>query len=436
MKPRIKIVAVTENKDTPCWPYMNYDFGKKLATVTDPILKSNPEMDFDIVTYTERAEAERDYEADKEKYDGVLVLLMTCWKGIDSFYCRKAKEGLPVIVADVPYCGSGSILRVTSGVIRSEKLPVPMIASTDVQDIADAVRLFYVIAMMKKAKLLVVSNRPNFKVQEAYTEVWGCEFINRTAAELNAYFAETTEEAARPIADKWIQNAVDIREATDADILESARLYLAIDRMKKELSADAVTIACLELSYNGQYDENAHMYPCLSHYEMLTRGEIAVCEADLAATITSLVFHYLAGRPGFVSDPIVDTSKNEIIYSHCVACPKVYGCHDERCCKYNIRSHAEDDRGASVEVLFPSDEKLTTAMIYPAYAAIHSSYSKGSIDLPEACRSKLVASADAEKILENWASGSWHRVTVFGDYRKELMRLFKMKELVVTEEDK
>src|SRR5574337_693990 len=31
------------------------------------------------------------------------------------------------------------------------------------------------------------------------------------------------------------------------------------------------------------------------------------------------------GRPGYISDPVIDTSKNQIIYAHCVAPTKVFG---------------------------------------------------------------------------------------------------------------
>lgn len=77
-------------------------------------------------------------------------------------------------------------------------------------------------------------------------------------------------------------------------------------------------------------------------------------------------------------------------------------------------------------------------MIYPkeqAPTVIHSSESVGNVGLQEACRSKLAAKAEAENILYNWNAG-WHRVTVFSDCRKQLMNLFKMKGLTVTQEDK
>ena len=31
------------------------------------------------------------------------------------------------------------------------------------------------------------------------------------------------------------------------------------------------------------------------------------------------------GRPGFISDPVIDTSKRQIIYAHCVASNRAFG---------------------------------------------------------------------------------------------------------------
>jgi hypothetical protein len=106
---------------------------------------------------------------------------MTNWLKIDEFYINQSKEGLPTVVCDVPYCGSGSMLEKTSPLIRSGGFPVPMVSSFNYNDIADAARLFAVIKKMKEAKILVVKNRAQEEVQAAAHATWGCTFINKTA---------------------------------------------------------------------------------------------------------------------------------------------------------------------------------------------------------------------------------------------------------------
>ena len=60
-------------------------------------------------------------------------------------------------------------------------------------------------------------------------------------------------------------------------------------------------------------------YPCLGFMQMLDDGGQGVCEAMPDDTVSMLMARILTGRPGFVSDPALDTSKNQIVYAHCGA---------------------------------------------------------------------------------------------------------------------
>ncbi|MBQ9082474.1 MAG: hypothetical protein IJY28_03120, partial [Clostridia bacterium] len=148
MKTRVKVAIQMKPRNVPGWPCINYDYDKELLRITGPLFARNPEIDFDLCKYTSLDAAKADYERDLKNYDGVLVLMMTNWTRLDQFYIQQSRTGLPVIVADVPYCGSGGMLEVTSPTIRSGGFPVPMVASLNYNDIADAAALFGVIKKM------------------------------------------------------------------------------------------------------------------------------------------------------------------------------------------------------------------------------------------------------------------------------------------------
>lgn len=434
---KIKVVVQAKKENVPGWPHINFGYEKETERIMSVVRAYNPDAEFDVFKYNSKDEAAAVYESDKATYDGVLVLLMTNWIRLDEFYARKSKDGIPCAVADVPFCGSGSTLSGTSPMIRNEKLPVPLEASTDYADIARLARTLVVNAKLKQTTVLVVKNDVENEIESAAEKRFGIKFINKTAADLMAIFDSTDDNEAAAMAEKWTGGAVKTVEPSHSDIIESAKIYLAIKKMIKETGADAVTIACLELSYNDVYGKSRHMYPCLSHFQMADDGELGVCEADIDSTVSSLITLYLTGKHGFVSDPVVDTSSNEIIYAHCVACRKVFGVSSSKVCDYYIRSHAEDQLGASVQVIFPAGEKLTTINMSNAdnWACIHSSVSVGNAGGDAGCRSKLVASCNARALLENWMP-MWHRVTVFGDYRQDFINLFKLKGLNICEEDK
>ena len=437
METRVKVAVQRKGKDVPGWPCINYDYEKELKRVMDVVRAENPETAFDVAFYTAPEQAQADYEEDCTKYDGVLLLLMTNWIGVDRFYIEQSRTGLPVIAAGVPFCGDGAALVTAANMIRDGDYPVPLISSRDYRDVARAARLFYAMKRLRESKILVVNNTPNRKLQERATEIWGCSFVNMTSADLMRHFTAAPKEEAEAQADRWIAEAAAVREPSREDVVEGARVYLALEAMKAECGADAVTVHCLGLSYGDSYGKGKRFYPCLAFYQMNNDGEIGVCEADIHSTIISMLTRYLTGRPGYVSDPVIDTSSNQIIYAHCVAPSKVFGQNDPRTAQMFIRSHAEDKKGASVQVIFPEGEKLTTVQqnITQGWATVHSSVSCGNVGGDNGCRSKLAATCNAEAMLHKWMP-LWHRVTVFGDYRREMEYLFRMKGFRIIEEDK
>lgn len=437
MVTKVKVAVQKKAEGVPGWPHINFDYEKELTRVMDIVRAENPDTEFDISMYSNVEQAKADYEEDKKRYDGVLVLLMTNWLKIDQFYCMQAETGLPVIVADVPFCGSGSILAETSPLIREKNLPVALLGSKDYREIAWNVKIFSALKKVRESTILVVKNEPNLESEQAAQRIWGCRFVNLNSEELMKYFREIPDSEAEQTAEKWKREALKVMEPSDDDILESARLHHAILKAKEKYHADAVTIDCLELGYHDTYHANRHMYPCLSYYQMNEDGMVGVCEADINSTVMSMLILYLTGRPGYVSDPVMDTSSDQITYAHCVACRKVFGKEDKRTCQYYIRSHAEDQMGASVQVIFPEGEPLTTVNLnhVEGWASIHSGVSTGNAFGDAGCRSKLVAKVNAYALLKNWMP-QWHRVTVFGEYREVFKNLFRIKGLAIHEEDR
>jgi len=166
---------------------------------------------------------------------------------------------------------------------------------------------------------------------------------------------EKEREEIEKYKDKWIKEALKVVEPAEEEILKSARMHLALKKAMEDKKADAVTVDCLGLYYSGKL----FAYPCLSFFQLNNEGLTGVCEADLDSTITQLLIRYLTGRPGYVSDPVIDTATNQIIYAHCVATNKVYG-PDGLSNSYIIRSHTEDQKGTSVQSLMPTGEIVTT----------------------------------------------------------------------------
>jgi hypothetical protein len=159
-----------------------------------------------------------------------------------------------------------------------------------------------------------------------------------------------------------------------------------------------------------------------------------VCEADLQSTMTQLLITGYSARPGFVSDPTFDTSRNEVIHAHCVAATRMLGIGGPAS-PYILRSHMEDNKGVSVQVEMPVRETITCAKFAdPGKFLVSTGEVSANIDAPRGCRTKIVTRvADARKLVEGWSAGL-HRVIFYGDHMEAARRMGRMMGFQVVQE--
>lgn len=438
MKTRIRVVFTDMIKDKPSWPYINYDVKKRMAEVMPCLEKAFPDVEFSPVLYATREEAEKGYaENEQGRFDGWVVYQSSLWAWISLFYAENVR---PVVIANEMYSGCGEFLS-TRSIIEAKNLPVATVSSSNFSDVVAAVRLLDVMARMRRARILVFTNDTvapfgmDAARREAVRDVFGTELIYKSGADLNAVYQTIPEADAVPVRDRWMAEAKAVVEPGADEILKSARLYLAVKKIVADEKADAVSIDCLSLFYAGAIDA----YPCLTFFQLNNDGATGVCEGDVHSTLAQLLFRYLTGQPAYVSDPVVDEAAGQIIYAHCVATNRPLG-PDGPCCPYIIRSHAEDRRGASVQSLLPLGQTVTTIALSAANKAmgLHTARTVANVDDDKACRTKLAAEVDTDKLLEKYHAElfGWHQVTCYGDHRRAMKQLARLYALRCIEQDR
>ena len=179
-------------------------------------------------------------------------------------------------------------------------------------------------------------------------------------------------------------------------------------------------------------------YPCLGFMQLLNDGKQGVCEAMPDDTLSMMMARILTGRPGFVSDPALDTSKNQIVYAHCVGNTTPFGPQGQSN-GYRIRTlHNRDPRGCCSESLLPSGYMTTTFRTNATRKELilHQAKAVGTLDSEYGCRSKLIGevTGDIGKLFDQWDKFGWHRVTVYGDVKEPLTEFGKALGLEVIEE--
>jgi L-fucose isomerase-like protein len=259
---------------------------------------------------------------------------------------------------------------------------------------------------------------------------FGAVVVSVLPDRLNAAYKAVGEDAAIAEMHEWKTGAERVIEPSDATIADAGRLYLAIRSVMDEERAQAVTINCLGL-FGAKV---LPAYPCLAFAKLNDLGLTGVCEADMDSTLTQLMLTYAFGVPGFVSDPVIDTSNNTVIHAHCVSATRMDGPSGPRA-PYIIRSHLEDNKGASLQVKMRIGQVITMAKLVHLDTML---VSTGTIadtpDVDRGCRTKITTKvADARKVLRHY-TGGLHRVIAYGDRMAALDDLATLIGLKVVQE--
>ena len=426
-KPKIRLVFTHIPPDTPTWPNIGYDYEGRKKELTQRLGKACPGVEFLPATAQNDNDAKKILESDKE-VDGYLVYLLGIWTGAPKAI---AASGRPTILVDDLYAGSGEFLIVYADAQR-KGWKVTGVSSADFEDVVRAVRCFECIKKLQHSVILRIGGGFGC-TPEAVEQVLGTRVLLKTHEQLNEYYNKADRAEARRWADRWISRAEKVVEPSRRVIEDSGAMYLGICEMMRAHKAQAITINCLGGFYGGKITA----YPCLGFFQLNNDGYVGACESDLKSTITMLLMGYLTGRPGYISDPVIDTSRNQIIYAHCVAMNKVFG-PDGSSNPYHIRNHSEDRRGAAVRSLMPIGEITTTCEFDPDKKQVifHQAKTVANVDEDKACRTKLAAEVigDIDKLTRYWDEWGWHRVTFYGDLRRPIQHIAALLGFEVVKE--
>jgi hypothetical protein len=461
-KPRILLVFSYPERDVLAWPYRGFNFKKRIDELTEKLEKSCSGIDF-IPSAVRNKEETEELIKQSNEFDGIVNYAIGSDSGTPIIIARSGK---PAILVDDLYGAADDVL-IACSFARRSKFPVIGVASSDFRDVVNSIKLLKIKKSLSAAKILIIADDAGMRripqypshLKEIYgpdqvdvkaqaeriKNLFGIEIVGMGFEEINNYYKNVSSQEAEKWADKWINEASKIVEPTSAEIIKSAKLFLALKKVIEDKNADAITIDCY-----GNFDK-LPAYPCLAFFQLNNEGFTAVCEADLSSTIVQLLIRYLTkemlgeSRPGFVNDPVIDFGTGRIIYSHCTATNRVFGPNNPPN-KYLIRSHAEMKEGVAVQSLMPCKEKITTIQIHfmgNPVMVIHQGKTVANEDVERGCRTKLSSKANVEKIWANWnrqgeiiVPAHWHRVTVYGDWRKQLQDLATLMEIDIFEEDK
>lgn len=470
-KPKVRLVFTHIPSTGPIWPNIGFDFDKRKKELIEALTRLCPTIQFLPATVMNGEEATKLLEADKE-VDGYLVYLLGLWTSATP---KLAAANRPMIFADDLYGGSGEFL-IQNAAARRAGQKVVGVSSARVEDVAAVARCFEVLKKsgasvddfmaaaeqarrktfgrpgdmtckedkvpavdvagclkkLRESVMLVVGRQPG-ALGKAIEEVFGTKVLPIDFKELHAAYEKADQAQAAQWADRWIKAAEKMIEPVRDEIVRCGAMYLGMQEVMKQHKAQAITINCL----GGFYGGHIKAYPCLGFSQLNDDGLVGGCEADIRSAMTMLLMGQLTGRPGYISDPVIDTSKNQIIYAHCVAPTKVFGPAGPTN-PGHIRSHSEDRKGAVLRSLMPLGYMTTTLELQPQKKEMlfHQGKTVDNIDEDKACRTKLAVEpkGDLDKLLTYWDQWGWHRVTFYGDLKGPVQEVCQALGLKLIEE--
>lgn len=460
LKVRVIYALHAEKQPGPDWPNVGFDF-TPIMDKTDAALREGcPGITFERALATGKEQAEKILAEDQASpVDGYIVLQMNCWNQVVQTI---AASGKPTLYVDFQFGGSGGFLVYNAAFLRNKASNVGFVASSRMEDLVAAARCFDLlrrgggahdfaaatarvrkgatpgasdlallpdaldtltaaecVERMKASKILAVRDQESGPA-EPYA---GIPVERVSFKELNDAWAAADKDQARAIADQWQLNASAVIDVSRETLETSAAMYLAEKAVMERHGANAITINCL----GGFYGNHIHAYPCLGFHQMNNEGLVGGCECDVPSAATMVTFTALTkGRPGYISDPVIDTAKRQIIYAHCVASNRAFGPEGPRN-PYEILTHSEDRQGAAVRSDLPIGYMTTTLRIDSGRKQIVFHQGRAMANDPDdrACRTKLAVepAGDIEKLFTEWDQWGWHRVTFYGDLKEPAFAL-------------
>jgi hypothetical protein len=252
-------------------------------------------------------------------------------------------------------------------------------------DLADKIKLIRTLKRMKQEHILTVTDsqyvnviygdvlknpppRYNEMILGAIDGTFGTKVTKIGTREVvedrnirDLWLSDSRE--ANEIAKRWVGQAQKITYTTEAEVVRSAKLYLAMKMLMEKYGATAMTYHIRTLIKDPRPEDS--VYPALATSEFQLRNTVAKCQSHLNVVLSEMLLQYAYGRPSMLGDYSVDPYHNTSMVQHCEGPWNPWG--DGRRVPYILTDHRErrvrgrrmTGVGAASWVLYPPNEPVT-----------------------------------------------------------------------------
>ena len=366
--------------------------------------------------------------------DALLIVHLSHHGGNAPVLGKLINAGLPTVLFSQPFSGHGWMYFPEW---HKQGKRVVLLPSSDWSAIERVAGLLRAAAWIRQTRILAVGGPHGSAAAcnaESVKKKLGAALVTiPNQVILDAMQAIDPKAAEAEAQDYWIGPCRQIVEPTRPEIIQSARMFLAVkDLLRKEKAQAICSVHCM-----------GNPRGCLTFSKLNDLGMVGGCEGDIDSTLTMLLFDYAFGVPGFISDPVVDEAKNALVHFHCTSATKMDGPCGNRM-PFRIRNQTDSRGGVALEVQHRVGQPVTCAklvnldtMLMVMGKILETSTS------PLACRTQFAQSVpDARRLFLNWGADVihgdvmtlLHRVVFYGHHMKPMQDLGDLVGFRVIEE--
>jgi hypothetical protein len=372
--------------------------------------------------------------AEKVKDADAVLLIHLSWHGGDAPILSKIIDvGLPTALFSQPFSGHGWMYFPQW---HKQGKKVVLLPTSDWNELERVVGLLRVPAWLKQTRIIAWGKPLGTTAAcsaEQIKQRFGAELVSVPNERVMQIYKGIDAKAAEAEAEEyWLSQAKRIVEPSRQEIIDSAKMFLAVKQLMIEERAQAITSSHCMGNPRG----------CLTFSKLNDLGFVGACEGDMDSTLTMLLFAYAFRVPGFITDPVIDTAKNAMVHFHCTSATKMDGPNGKRL-PFTIRTQTDSKGGVALEVENRVGQPVTCAKLVNLDTLL---LTPGKIietsTSPLACRTQFAQSVpNAKRLFLDWGGDVikgdtmtlLHRVVFYGDYLNTMASLgdlmgFKVKE--------
>jgi L-fucose isomerase-like protein len=215
------------------------------------------------------------------------------------------------------------------------------------QRIADAVHDLDVRHALRQARIGLVGKPSDWLVASTpdpitVRQTWGPEVVPVDLSAVQEMIRTASQAELATYVASLVSQAAGVREPSEAEIEDAARVYVALKQVVEQNSLDAITVRCFDLVLDMKTTG------CFALAQLTDEGVIAGCEGDLVSTVGLLWAYKLLGQTPWMANPAqLDVARNTLWLAHCTVPRTIVQ-------DYCLRSHFESGLGVGLQGTLPT----------------------------------------------------------------------------------